>query len=78
MASTAVSSAPFELDIQRAPWTAPQSAVQPRSQISGNDVISENEEITGRQLERVDGGLAAWRILIGAFVFEALLWGQHN
>lgn len=28
-----------------------------------------------QQLKPVDGGPAAWRLLIAAFVFEAILWG---
>lgn len=30
---------------------------------------------TDQQLEPVDGGLAAWRVLLAAFMFEAILWG---
>ena len=30
-----------------------------------------------QQLERADGGAAAWTILCAAFMFEALLWGEH-
>ncbi|KAK5709427.1 hypothetical protein LTR17_019778 [Elasticomyces elasticus] len=33
------------------------------------------EDVAGRSLARHDGGLAAWRMLFTAFVFEALLWG---
>jgi hypothetical protein len=34
-----------------------------------------------QSLEPADGGASAWRVLIGAFVFEAILWGkfsEHN
>jgi hypothetical protein len=38
---------------------------------------TENEnDITGQALAPADGGLAAWRLLLAAFVFEALLWGK--
>ena len=30
-----------------------------------------------QQLERADGGAAAWTILCAAFMFEALLWGEQ-
>ena len=30
----------------------------------------------GHQLPPIDGGVAAWKVLFGAFVFEALLWGK--
>ena len=33
--------------------------------------------IPGQHLEPADGGFAAWRLLLAAFVFEALLWGRH-
>jgi hypothetical protein len=32
--------------------------------------------ITGQTLAPADGGPAAWRLLVAAFVFEALLWGN--
>lgn len=38
-----------------------------------SDVGEENVVI--QQLSPADGGPAAWRLLIAAFVFEALLWG---
>jgi hypothetical protein len=31
---------------------------------------------TPQSLKPVDGGIAAWKVLIAAFVFEALLWGE--
>jgi hypothetical protein len=38
---------------------------------------TENEnDITGQALAPADGGPAAWRLLLAAFVFEALLWGK--
>ena len=41
--------------------------------------VSITEESTiATSLPAADGGLAAWRLLIVAFVFEALLWGQPN
>jgi hypothetical protein len=35
---------------------------------------SEND-MTDQTLAPADGGPAAWRLLVAAFVFEALLWG---
>jgi hypothetical protein len=40
----------------------------------GHDLSTEEPE-TATSLPAADGGLAAWRLLIVAFVFEALLWG---
>jgi hypothetical protein len=34
------------------------------------------QEITDNRLKPVDGGLAAWRVLLAAFMFEAILWGE--
>lgn len=42
---------------------------------STNHVSTESPP-TATSLPAADGGLAAWRLLIAAFVFEALLWGQ--
>jgi len=39
-------------------------------------VSTAEESPTATSLPAADGGLAAWRLLIAAFVFEALLWGQ--
>ena len=33
-------------------------------------------ELTVQELAPTDGGPAAWRLLVAAFVFEALLWGD--
>jgi hypothetical protein len=38
--------------------------------------LSTEEPETATFLPAADGGLAAWRLLIVAFVFEALLWGE--
>ena len=48
---------------------------QQSEQITDHVSISE-ESTTATSLPAADGGLAAWRLLIAAFVFEALLWGQ--
>ncbi|KAJ1333111.1 MFS transporter MCT family solute carrier family 16 (monocarboxylic acid transporters) member 10 [Microdochium nivale] len=37
--------------------------------------VLEPEAGDGHQLAPVDGGIAAWRLLSAAFVFETLLWG---
>jgi len=36
---------------------------------------SRDVEIVQQQLDQADGGVAAWRLLGAAFVFEALFWG---
>jgi hypothetical protein len=41
----------------------------------GHD-LSTAEPETATSLPAADGGLAAWRLLMIAFVFEALLWGE--
>jgi hypothetical protein len=38
---------------------------------------SERGEINGQALEPADGGPSAWKILVSAFAFEAVLWGKH-
>jgi hypothetical protein len=38
-----------------------------------------NQESNNSQaLEPADGGASAWKMLLGAFVFEAVLWGRFN
>lgn len=43
--------------------------------LDGN-ILSQEESTTMRSLPAVDGGLAAWRLLVAALVFVAVLWGQ--
>ncbi|KAF4549902.1 MFS-type transporter-like protein 24 [Elsinoe fawcettii] len=43
--------------------------------LAGGDVVDALDGINEPQLAPVDGGKAAWKLLITAFVFEALLWG---
>ena len=31
-----------------------------------------------QQLEPADGGAAAWKVLCAAFMFEAILFGEHR
>jgi hypothetical protein len=41
-----------------------------------NHISTTEQSTTATSLPAADGGFAAWRLLIAAFVFEALLWGQ--
>jgi hypothetical protein len=40
------------------------------------DTENRARDMTDNQLKPVDGGLAAWRVLLAAFMFEAILWGE--
>ncbi|KAJ6780997.1 hypothetical protein PWT90_09038 [Aphanocladium album] len=43
---------------------------------AGNDILHDDAESRfEQQLAPVDGGMAAWRLLFAAFMFEACLWG---
>jgi hypothetical protein len=53
-----------------------QDRHQQRPDHSTNHVSTTEQATTATSLPAADGGLAAWRLLIAAFVFEALLWGQ--
>lgn len=44
-------------------------------EVPASHVSTTEESTTATSLPAADGGLAAWRLLIAAFVFEALLWG---
>lgn len=41
-----------------------------------HDTENREQNITDNRLKPVDGGLAAWRVLLAAFMFEAILWGE--
>jgi hypothetical protein len=57
--------------------TCPQEGSQ-REDTTGPTTDQQNShETTGQSLLPYDRGMAAWRMLISAFVFEALLWGMH-
>lgn len=40
--------------------------------------LQDAAEANATSLPPADGGIAAWRLLIAAFVFEALLWGSSS
>ena len=62
----------LELEIQNgSPDPTPSSA----SAAGGGSVISEGHR-GDQQLEPADRGLAAWKVLCAAFMFEAVLWGE--
>jgi hypothetical protein len=52
----------------------------PRSEEVGNESEfqsnSQPREADAQSLEPADGGLSAWKVLLGAFTFEAILWGK--
>lgn len=43
----------------------------------GSLTPTELEEPLGQSLRPVDGGYAAWRVLIAAFLLDAFLWGEY-
>jgi hypothetical protein len=47
-----------------------------RVAVNASTIREEAGEGTGQSLLASDGGKDAWRLLISAFVFEALLWGM--
>jgi hypothetical protein len=53
------------------------SVIEPHDPDDQHSHVSITQEpTTATSLPPADGGLAAWRLLITAFIFEALLWGQ--
>ena len=56
------------------------SHISPSNRVQGthtSDIINnENGSRIEQQLKPADGGLAAWMVLLSAFMFEALLWGE--
>lgn len=48
----------------------------PTERQAEENIATETEDaVNGQSLLPSDGGLAAWRMLIGAFIYEAILWG---
>lgn len=48
------------------------------SRAASNELTPSDEESQpneAQSLPRQDGGLAAWRLLLSSFIFEAVLWG---
>lgn len=72
------------IELSSFPRSATQGASEPKgSRQSAERQVDENEipytsEIEGRALEPTDGGASAWKVLISAFVFEAVLWGEYS
>jgi hypothetical protein len=57
--------------------THEMSVIESHDPDAQHDHVSTTQEpTTAISLPSADGGLAAWRLLITAFIFEALLWGQ--
>lgn len=80
--STTVTTARTSFELQN--WseaggsTSLTSEIQPKAGNERDGITIESweqETHTLQQLDAVDGGYPAWRVLIGGFVFEALLWG---
>ena len=71
--------APLELEILPQKTT---TLADPRSDGSGNEsqdnASSQPREENAQFLEPTDGGLSAWKVLLGAFTFEAILWGKSD
>lgn len=66
-------------NIELIDWTGTNSNERNNSN-SVSDQYGGAQDVEGRdiviqQLKPVDGGPDAWKVLIAAFVFEALLWG---
>ena len=59
-------------------WT-PSGPSRSQTETSEAPAISSSnimfDETVIQELKPVDGGVAAWTVLVTAFVFEAVLWG---
>jgi hypothetical protein len=45
---------------------------------TGDGQVVPADDMVMQELKPVDGGIAAWTVLITAFVFEAILWGLYD
>ena len=76
--SSTTSAPPLELQqrSQQQPHRITETHAEPvSSHLNPNALLLHNTEFE-QYLEPADRGLAAWRLLGAAFVFEALLWGK--
>jgi len=64
--------AAVELEVRSETLTLPPASLH------DNNPNVETNGVVVQQLKPADEGLAAWRMLIVAFVFEALLWGKQD
>jgi len=76
MATTATQTSVEQFELST--WT-PSGPSRSQTERSENLVLPTDnitsEETVIQELKPVDGGIAAWTVLITAFVFEAVLWG---
>jgi hypothetical protein len=72
-----IDATPTDSQSQRMAQTHEMSVIELHDPDDHHDHVSITQEpTTATSLPAADGGLAAWRLLVTAFVFEALLWGQ--
>ena len=57
---------------------ANQSVEAPQGDRSSSNAELTDTGVVEQQLERADGGAAAWKVLCATFVFEAVLFGEHH
>ena len=68
--------APIQLNNRYQNPTTQANLESTAPQHDNSNILDQDSAVT-QQLSPADGGLRAWRLLIAAFVFEALLWGEH-
>ena len=65
----------LELEVQRTPTAGGLPLEAPIASLSGGTAGFEGIE---QHLAAADGGIAAWRVLGAAFMFEAVLFGEPH
>ena len=68
----------IELEDQGNTTPANQSVEAPQGSRSSSNAELTDTGVVEQQLERADGGAAAWKVLCATFVFEAVLFGEHH
>ncbi|KAL9039683.1 MAG: hypothetical protein Q9180_002379 [Flavoplaca navasiana] len=71
--ATVMQSDAIELETHELPLSRRQNVTQQVSDSTGNSI---NHEGVVQQLKPADGGIAAWKVLFAAFMFEAMMWGK--
>ena len=68
----------LELEVQTSVPVPDPSGQAPRANPCSNTAELGEVGREEQQLEPADGGAAAWKVLFATFMFEAILFGEHQ
>jgi hypothetical protein len=75
---TAMTTTSTSLELESYPKTSRSEQQEQQNHDKGIEININSEQLDVSQgLEPADGGSSAWKLLLGAFLFEAILWGKY-